>query len=83
MTAKAADEVSVSHSSIGSIPKDEYAAEGGLSSQMLVVFKEEAEEEHEGKPEEPQSGKICVICSEFDKMRRNAPIKQADHRECC
>ncbi len=61
MSAKAADEVSVSLSSIvDSIPKDVYTAEGGLSSQASIVFKEEAvgEEEHEGKPGEDESGKI-------------------------
>ncbi|XP_049457081.1 early growth response protein 2b-like [Epinephelus fuscoguttatus] len=53
MTAKIADEVSVSLNSIvDSIPKNVYTAEG------TIVFKEEAvgEDEHGGKPDENGSG---------------------------
>lgn len=56
MTAKVVDEVSVSLSSIAdSVHKDVYTAVGGFSSQPTAVFKEEAEEEHEG---ENESGKM-------------------------
>lgn len=68
MTAKVADEVSVSLSSVvDSIHKDVYTAEGGLSSQTSIVFKEEAvgEEEHGGRPDEDESGKILCHCSDF------------------
>lgn len=59
MTAKVVDEVSVSLSSIAdSVHKDVYTAVGGLSSQPTAVFKEEAEEAHEGKPDENESGKM-------------------------
>lgn len=64
MTAKTVDEVSASLSSIAdSIPKDVYTAEGGLTSQTPIVFKEEAVEgeEHEGKPDENEGGKnVCL-----------------------
>lgn len=55
MSARVAEEVSVSLSSIvDGLHKDVFAAEGGLSSSQ-VVFKEEAEEQ-EGNPED-ESGK--------------------------
>ncbi|CAJ1066899.1 LOW QUALITY PROTEIN: early growth response protein 2b-like [Xyrichtys novacula] len=59
MTAKIADEVSGSLSGIvDSIPKDVYATEDGLPSQ--IVFKQEVlgDEELEGKPGEDESGDL-------------------------
>nr|XP_046257810.1 early growth response protein 2b-like [Scatophagus argus] len=61
MTAKVADEVSVSLSSaVDGIPKDVYGAEGGSSSQASLVFKQEAagEEEHGGKQDESEGGDL-------------------------
>lgn len=64
MTAKTVDEVSASLSRLtDSISKDVYSAEGGLSSQTPMVFKEEAVEgeELEGKPEEHGGGKNVSV----------------------
>lgn len=55
MTAKVADEVTVS---LRSVADSVYTAVGGLSSAPTVVFKEEAEEEPEGRPGEDESGKM-------------------------
>lgn len=64
MTAKVADEVTVS---LRSVADNVYTAVGGLSSAPTVVFKEEAEEEPEGRPGEDESGKMgtdpgCLDC---------------------
>uniref|UniRef100_A0A667XVI0 Early growth response 2 n=1 Tax=Myripristis murdjan TaxID=586833 RepID=A0A667XVI0_9TELE len=68
MTAKIVDEVSASLSGIvGSVPKDMYSVEGGLSAETSIVFKQESvgEEEHgdilfdeKSAPEQPFQGNL-------------------------
>lgn len=66
MAAKVVDAVSLS-SIVDSIPKDVYRAEG-------IVFKEEAvgEEEHEGKPDESESGKILSFVGKYRGLSESA-----------
>uniref|UniRef100_A0A3P9IXC2 C2H2-type domain-containing protein n=1 Tax=Oryzias latipes TaxID=8090 RepID=A0A3P9IXC2_ORYLA len=60
MAAKALDEVAASlRSIIDAIPKDAYAAEGGLTPQTAVVFKEEpAGEEDDERPNEADGDRL-------------------------
>lgn len=77
MTARVVDEVTVS---LRSVADNVYRAVGGLSSAPTVVFKEEAEEEPEGRPGEDESGKTGLVLAGFGLLHKSQIL---DSPKCC